>query len=809
MTSHHTAKTRRRSGSGSRTTPRRRLLNVGNEPEATENDLDNFMEELMRVSDSHSNRIVPFATSRKTISRRRARESFHQLSNPAQECNVLHPQCSQTPNTRTDDDRLQDAPQSNSTTRGLPVAHATSSTPIDTTANGDGNYTPIRQGPCRRLATFSSRRGAVTASAPSSDSQVTTSAATNDGNVIDDPFLSPSFPPLSNHVTGNDSEDPNPVNQVQDNNIPESVRNNLRERCFPEIREASQLEAENGVDDNTISNFSDDESSLLPTDIETLSDMQQRQRLMLIAQNRRADRTAQNVAINMRGRRNSTRFNFDTRSAEPKYLWESEIRKVINEDKEFFKNREALMLCETRVSKGVTSYKGVSVYPENCLDINTVYKDNYLCQDVFQGNANVNKDLPFKSTYSESFKQLLSVMGQFVRWCIVQKEIPVFEGWKQNAIFRALSNELLVQTFIEYFRIRGSASTVNTKTIHLRTMIRSALKRCGNDLQRRDGLKVVYHYLQKSGNACKKIGRSKRTMRSVAQSRAAEGKLLLVDDFTRCILEARTALDQILESVEESRDDNIRRRRMNPASALPSNLLKKWCINFTALIIFLAGGQRPQVFGQLQCPTEEELDLWSSSSYTSSYIELETVHEKRVRTTELPNAIIPKLILRYLKFQVNTAREQILTNHGIRETQHDRPLLIHTESGQYFETNNVLATLRAFVTRIDPDLRHITTMSLRASYATVMFRAHRAKEIFPNLNEDMFLQELGKMMNTSIEQLKQTYISSDTSDFHETANEVASFLAGIGLQDDHHEFEEMNQEVDRFRKEKELRRIFS
>ena len=35
------------------------------------------------------------------------------------------------------------------------------------------------------------------------------------------------------------------------------------------------------------------------------------------------------------------------------------------------------------------------------------------------------------------------------------------------------------------------------------------------------------------------------------------------------------------------------------------------------------------------------------------------------------------------------------------------------------------------------------------------------------------------MMNTSFEQLKQTYISSDSNDFHRTAQEVASFLSGI------------------------------
>ena len=611
-----------------------------------------------------------------------------------------------------------------------------------------------------------------------------------------DPFLSPSYP-SSGRVLHEINERRNSRN---------STLNISNETIELNFNATPDLRGENAVvslpqDRNETGDIADsreeqgdehDLLTLLAGEVESLEEIHQRQRGILIQQNRRAERQS---AVVVDPEEEPSLFSMDIH---PRVQWMKAVRKVTRKEPEFFRSEEALLRTTSRIKAGKPGYKSFPISPENCVDVDIVYKDSYLTGDLFEGNARVNRSRLMNRNYSESFKQLLSVLGQFVRWAIVRKEIQITNGWKANAVFNALSNELLVQTFIEYFRVRGSASTVNCKTIHLRTVIRSGLNRCGNDMHRRDGLKVVYFYLQKSGNACKKVTRGEGTLKRVARRRAECGKLIMIDDFAGLVTEAKAALNPIicLDEPEATLKNN-------------HNLLKKWFINILALIVLLSGGQRPQVFHQLQCPSGEELDIWSSPSFKDQYIELDSIREKRARTTDLPSLVLPRVIVRYLKFHTAVARQIIVDRCEIDERRSDRPLLINSETGDYLDTDQIRNSFRSFATRYDPELEHITVMSLRASFATMMFRAHREKEIFKDLNEDMFLQELGKMMNTSIEQLKQTYISSDTTDFQETANEVARFLSQVGRNDETNDPNEIDNQLQRFRKEKELRRIFA
>ena len=144
----------------------------------------------------------------------------------------------------------------------------------------------------------------------------------------------------------------------------------------------------------------------------------------------------------------------------------------------------------------------------------------------------------------------------------------------------------------------------------------------------------------------------------------------------------------------------------------------------------LSGGERPQVFQQVQCPSNDDMDLWSCSPDRTKYIELEKKSEKQKRTTDIVALSIPKISVPYITFQVTMVRPFILKNCGISDLSRDCPLLIHSETGQYLERDQIRTTLRSFVLRIDPDLQNITTMFVRASYATMMFRAHRSGKIF-------------------------------------------------------------------------------
>ena len=59
-----------------------------------------------------------------------------------------------------------------------------------------------------------------------------------------------------------------------------------------------------------------------------------------------------------------------------------------------------------------------------------------------------------------------------------------------------------------------------------------------------------------------------------------------------------------------------------------------------------------------------------------------------------------------------------------------------------------------------------------------MMMAYNQKKIFRDLEEDEFLAKIAKVMNSSPEQLKNTYIGIDRSEFEQTAKELISVLDG-------------------------------
>jgi hypothetical protein len=98
------------------------------------------------------------------------------------------------------------------------------------------------------------------------------------------------------------------------------------------------------------------------------------------------------------------------------------------------------------------------------------------------------------------------------------------------------------------------------------------------------------------------------------------------------------------------------------------------------------------------------------------------------------------------------------------EEDAENPILLNTRTGQPYSAYQVRTTLHRFVQSVDPELTSVTPSSLRSSYATWQFQAYREGQIFQGLREDDFLDTLGKIMNTSPEQLKATYIACSAMD---------------------------------------------
>jgi len=195
-------------------------------------------------------------------------------------------------------------------------------------------------------------------------------------------------------------------------------------------------------------------------------------------------------------------------------------------------------------------------------------------------------------------------------------------------------------------------------------------------------------------------------------------------------------------------------------------ILQKWSINFLSTMMLHGGGQRPQVISMLEAPSAVELLDMREKVKQSGVFSLRVSFEKRVRSLDLPNVLFPRAMYRAINFHVNYVLPVLYDGHRIGEEDSRRNcLILHTESGFPLESYQVTSTLKSFLKSYDPELRKVTSMTLRASFATGMLRKYRRGDKFGDMTEEAFLGYLAKIMNTSAEQLKETYIASDETSF--------------------------------------------
>lgn len=79
-----------------------------------------------------------------------------------------------------------------------------------------------------------------------------------------------------------------------------------------------------------------------------------------------------------------------------------------------------------------------------------------------------------------------------------------------------------------------------------------------------------------------------------------------------------------------------------------SKIMSKWCINMIAVLMLQAGGQRPQVFWQLQFPSDEDFHILRTISNDKQYIPLRTQVEKFSGDPRFPGVILPPMVFPYI-----------------------------------------------------------------------------------------------------------------------------------------------------------------
>jgi hypothetical protein len=412
----------------------------------------------------------------------------------------------------------------------------------------------------------------------------------------------------------------------------------------------------------------------------------------------------------------------------------------------------ALRGQKERIRPGEISYRGLLVSHETNEDVKFIYTHMYEAK-ALRGQS------------IASYEQLRACVGQFARFSVTSGRVSLEKAWAAGQIFCAVLDMDVVKTFLSYFRLRCSASTCLSKSFHLRTVSKYAERyfcsiSIDNSCKARAAL--MTDFLTGSCAAEKFESRRGTARMRCEERRISSGKLLLGRDFRSFGKAAEQRLDSIIQNGPE-------------AVRSSSGLLSRWCIAFAGLLCFHGSGQRPQVYAQLQEP--EDLDIALRRWARDKRVTLAALLEKRPRQSGFSKVSFPGHLLKFFEFhcrvvkpsirqalgQFRNHQEKDLESRGTDEDR-DNPLLLNTRNGEAYSPYQVRSTLHRFVQSVDPELTSVTPSSLRSSYATWQFRAFKEGKIFEGLPEDDFLDKLAKVMNTSPEQLKATYIACSAMD---------------------------------------------
>ena len=276
--------------------------------------------------------------------------------------------------------------------------------------------------------------------------------------------------------------------------------------------------------------------------------------------------------------------------------------------------------------------------------------------------------------------------------------------------------------------------------------------------------------LQKTFNIQKSLGRSRATHRKQMENRVQEGTVFLENDFRKALEIVTTDLEGLVKFYQDVKRQQGRTKALQKLNS--KEIMRKWSMNLLLMLVFSAAGQRPQVYTTLQCTDSGELSDMIEQSRRIHFFEMRTTVEKTKRKNDFPNVLVQEAALKYVEFHCRIARKIVVQRTGVIEARGDlKPLLMHTETGDFLTTAQVTRVLKGFMEYHFSEMTSINMMSLRSSFGTVMMEAYRAQRMVKNLEENDFLAILGKVMNTSVAQLRTTYIGVDRTEFERAASE--------------------------------------
>eukprot|EP00171_Calliarthron_tuberculosum_P002397 IDg2397t1 len=602
--------------------------------------------------------------------------------------------------------------------------------------------------------------------------------------------------------------------QVQENAIfsnRSSLKNNATERNNePELESSEEIE-DNILDDHDLeSDFSNDQSELL----RNLQESSSNSRLNVKSKLDRA-LESQNQVIRERLERISPHVVKTSRktymaagiiaapacsipqtleekwhsvlnSQPPKFLQGREARMVVG------KTRKRRMTSTGRVVK--TAYRSLPVSIDNCSDMFTIYE--------------TEQDAAAKRGHAmTAWNQFRYAIGQFVRMAIANGAVKNPDIlWKEGELFSLATNLSLFKCFTNYYTIEGTSGTVVNKATQMLLFTKHAdlhFKTLGAEGNAQTGhVGKCHQFLRRTANANKLETRRQAGIRREESQRAKEGRLVLPSDFENLSHEALRACKAMKKDMSEMIKRRVKEGKESSSIAAfisimerSSGFVDKWNIHFINVLILFGCGQRPQVFTILEKMTRFDVDEMFSSLKENRNLPLRikiSPHEKRPRTLDIPHVLFDPKILPSVKFHITFILPYVYSKFKIEPSDPRREfLLLHTRSGNVLMSKSITSTLRRFLVSVDPELGAISTMTIRSCYASNMIARFREGKQRFGVDEETFVEYLAKAMNTSKEQIEETYASACQEEY------TASVSRCLGIiKDQEYEKDDSSSESD-------------
>jgi hypothetical protein len=430
------------------------------------------------------------------------------------------------------------------------------------------------------------------------------------------------------------------------------------------------------------------------------------------------------------------------------------------------------------------SYAGLSLChaPENCPDLLYVYEQVYEIK-IRRGGR------------KEGYQQFRGVAGQLARFAVAVDVVPAESFSKAGGLFELATSSKLVRAFIGGFQTNAQASTVYSKATLLGLLCRMAKLHFGKITSAETA--AVLSSIDETTNLLGSFRRVEKatSRRQTAVQRDQDRRETFIHTSDWYTLQRR--IEQDMASVFSGVCGLFDRFGEDSHAYMDENhaLVRKYSLLMVVYILLNGGGQRPQAYASLQHPRESVLRRWEHEDEEideqeaaqgagvrdglmqvppGRVVKLYPLQEKTPRGTFCPGILFPNKARSFFIAYSRVIRPAIMRCVGkvsADALSRDRTFLVHTETGNALTGENLRNTLRFYVGGLGGlagDLSRVTVMTVRASYASVMFQSYRRGK-FPGLTAEQFLGELAETMNTSIEMLRTTYIATNGSEFDEAA----------------------------------------